>query len=179
MKTTLTNIVKNSSVYGVLLGVVLIVISLFIYIFDINMFSIIGAILSFLILFLAIPITFVILSGNSLRKKYSPERQITYLDVLLNSTILLIIGFILSTIFSYILITLIAPGYLDHQVQLYMEMMSQYNLPDEEIEAGIERIQNQGNILRNIWVSAIASVVLGLLVSLVIRKKDKIEDKVI
>jgi len=177
MKTSFGTLFKNSSVYGLILAAILIVISLLIYILDINMFSIVGGIVSFVLLILALPITLMILSGNALRKNLTPDRQISYLDAVINSFILLVIGFILSNLFSYILVTWIAPGYLNHQIQMFMDMMNQYNVPEEEIEKGIERIRSQNNIGRNLLTSLITSAVLALLVGLVIRKKDKIEDK--
>lgn len=179
MKTPFGPLFKNASVYGLVMAAILIVITLLIYLLDVNMFSILGGILSFLILVLVLPITLIILSGNTLRKQYAPDRKISYLDALVNSLILLVIGFILSNLFSYLLMTWIAPGYLNHQIQMFMDMMNQYNVPQDQIDKGIERIQSQNNLARNLLVSLISSAVLALLVSLVIRKKDKVDEKVI
>jgi|GEM_PF-1809027 len=177
MKTPFGSLFKNSAVYGLVMAAIMIVISLLIYLLDVNMYTIVGGILSFVIFVLALPITLMILSGNSLRKQYAPNRQLSYLDALLNSFILLVIGFILSNLFSYVLNTWIAPGYLNHQVQMYMDMMNQYNVPQDQIDKGIERIHQQNNVGYNMMVSLISAAVLALLVSLVIRKKDKVDDK--
>jgi len=176
MKTTFGKILQNSYSYGLILGGCLIVFILLVYLFDINLYSIIGGILSFIILVLAVPIPIVIISGNHLRKKYSPENRISYLDVLINSFILLVIGFMLSNIFSYILVTLIAPGYIDHQIVQFTEMMERYQVSADDVNKGIERIESQTNILRSLGRSLIISAILALLISLVVRRKDKVVD---
>jgi hypothetical protein len=178
MKTNFTMILKNASVYGLILAAISIVISLLIYIFDVNMFSITFGILSFLIFLIAIPATFGILGCNKLRAKYAPDRRISYLDALVTCLVIFLIGYLLSNLYSYVFNTYLNPDYMKEQMRKLVEMLENYNLPQEKIDETLAKSEDNfklGIMLRN---SAIISVILSLILSIFIRKKDKFDEKI-
>jgi len=179
MKTNFTLILKNGWPYGLILAAISIVLSLLLYIFDVNMFSISFAIFSGLIFLIAIPVTLSVLGCNSLRTKFAPERTITYVDALVTCLVILIIGFLLSNLYNYIFNNFIDPSYMKEQVRKLVEMLEKYNVPQEKIDetvASTEKNYSIGIMLRN---SVVIAVVLALIISIFIRKKDKIEEKIV
>ncbi|HNW74162.1 MAG: DUF4199 domain-containing protein [Bacteroidales bacterium] len=179
MKTSFPMILKNGWIYGLILAAISIVFSLLMYIFNVNMFTISFGIISFLVFVVAIPVTIGILGGNSLRLKFAPERQISYLDAVLSCLVIFLIGFLLSNLYSYIFNNFIDPEFMKQQVAKMTEMLQNYNLPQEKIDESIAKVEASNNIGKQILNSLIISAVLSLLVGLVIRKKDKVEEKMI
>lgn len=179
MKTKFSDILKNSWPYGLILALVSILINLLLYIFDVNIFSIAFGIFSFLVMLIAIPSTFGILGGKNLRVKYSPDRVINYVDAVSTIFIILLIGLLLSSCYSYIFNNFIDPDYMKSQLAKLVEMLERYNLPQEKIDETIANSQKNFQIGRMLLSSCIISVVLALLISIFIRKKDKFDDKII
>ncbi len=179
MKTSFPVILKNAWPYGLILGAISVVISLLLYIFNVNLFSIAMGIFSFLVFVLAIPVTFAILGGNNLRLKHKEDRTISYLDAVINTAIILLIGFLISNLYSYIFNTFIDPDYIKVQMAKMVDMLSEYNLPQEDIDKSIasaEKRMGLGSMLLN---SVIITAVLSLLLGLIIRKKDKVDEKIV
>jgi len=96
MKMNLNAIFKNALPYGLILGGIFVVLSLLMYIADVNMFSIWFSILNFLIIMIALPVTLVILGTNNLRTKLMPDKTINYMQALISCFIILFIGFTIS-----------------------------------------------------------------------------------
>ena len=163
MKTTIPLILKNGWPYGLTLAGVSIVISLLMYIFDVNMFSITFAIFSFLIILVGIPVTFGVLGCNNLRAKYAPDRTISYLDALATCLVIFVIGFLLSNLYSYVFNNFIDPGYIKAQTQKLLEMLEKYNLPQAKIDETLAKTEKNFQIGRMLLTSVIVSAVLSLL----------------
>lgn len=178
MKTKITDILQNGWPYGLILAGISIVSSLLIYIFDVNMFSIGFGIFSFLILLIAIPSTIGVLGCNNLRAKYAAERTISYLDAVAALFFILILGMLISNLYSYVFNNFIDPGYLKMQMAKMVTMLEKYNLPQEKIDETIANSQKNFQIGRMLLSSLIISGVLSLLVAIFIRKKDKFDDKI-
>ncbi len=179
MKTSISDILKNSWPYGLILGAVSIVISLIMYILDVNMFSITFAIFSFLVILIGIPATLGILGINNLRAKFATDRTISYLDALIACLVIFLIGFLLSNLYSYLFYTYLDPAYLKAQMQKMVEMLEKYNLPQDKIDETIEKTQKGFQIGRMLLTSLITSAVMALIISIFVRKKDKFDDKII
>ena len=170
MKTSIPIILKNGWPYGLILAAVSIVISLLMYILDVNMFSITFAIFSFLILLVGIPVTLEVLGCNNLRAKYATDRTISYLDALVTCFLILIIGFLISNLYSYIFNNFIDPAYMKAQMHKLVEMLEKYNLPQEKIDETIAKSEKNFQIGRMLLTSVIVSVVLSLIVAIFVRK---------
>lgn len=179
MKTSFVSIFRNSSVYGLIYGALSIVISLLLYIFNVNMFSIVFGIISFLLFVLAIPITFAVLGGNNLRLKHAPDRQITYLDACISCFIILIIGLLLSNLYNYVFNNFIDPEYMKQQMEKFVEMLQSYNTSEEEIEKTIASTEKRFSLVYMLVSSLVISAALSLIVSIFIRRKDKLDEKMI
>lgn len=179
MKTNFTLILKNSWPYGLILGAISIFISLLMYIINVNMFTITFAIFSFLILLIGIPATMTILGCNNLRLKHTNDHQITYLDAAVTCLVILLIGFILSNLYSYIFYNFIDPEYLKHQISKMGDMLQKYNLPQDKIDEQLAKTEKRMGLGSMLLSSAIISVVVSLIMALIVRKKDKLDEKVI
>jgi hypothetical protein len=179
MKTSFGTILKNAWIYGVIFGVLSIIMNLLIYIFDVNMFSISFGILSFLVFLIAIPATFVILGTNNLRAKYALNREISYMDAVLTGLVILIIGFLISNLYSYVFNHYLDPEYMKAQMQKLVEVLEKYNLPQEKIDETMAKTEKRMGLASGLMTSGIVAVVLSLLVSLFTRKRDKVEDKMV
>ena len=179
MKTSIPVILKNSWPYGLILAAVSIVFSLLMYIFDVNMFSITFAIFSGLLMLIGIPSTMAILGSNNLRTKHAADRTISYLDALVTCVVILLIGFLLSNIYSYLFYHYLDPSYLKAQVQKMVEMLEKYNLPQEKIDETIAKTEKGFEIGRMLLTSLITSTVLSLIIAIFVRKRDKFDDKIV
>jgi hypothetical protein len=177
MKLNFNAIFKNALPYGLILGGIFVVLSLLMYIADVNMFSIWFSILNFLIMMIALPATLVILGTNNLRVKVMPEKVINYLQALLSCFIILFIGFLISVLYSYIFNHWIDPEYMKHNIEKFTEMMQGYNLPQETIDEQVAKLEGNMGISRQIIFSAGICVVLSLILALIVRKKEKEVDK--
>jgi hypothetical protein len=178
MKMNFSTILKNALPYGLIMGGIFVVLSLLMYIADVNMFTIWFSILNFLVIVIAIPVTMVILGTNNLRLKHSPERRINYLEALLNCFIILLIGFFISVLYSYIFTHWIDPENLKHNIERLTEMLQSYNLPQEKIDEQVAKMESGSGIARQIIYSAGICVVLSLILALIVPKKDKELDKI-
>jgi hypothetical protein len=177
MKLNLNAIFKNALPYGLILGGIFVVLSLLMYIADVNMFSIWFSILNFLVVMIAVPVTMVILGTNNLRLKFMPEKKINYLEALLSCFIILFIGFFISVLYSYIFNHWIDPEYIKNNIGKFTEMMQGYNVPQETIDEQVAKMEDNMGIGRQIVFSVGITVVLSLILALIVRKKDKETEK--
>jgi Protein of unknown function (DUF4199) len=178
MKLNFNAIFKNALPYGLILGGVFVVLSLLMYIADVNMFSIWFSILNFLVMLIAIPVIMVILGTNNLRVKIMPERRINYLQALLSCFIILFVAFLISTLYSYVFNHWIDPEYLKHNIEKAREMLQGYNLPEEKIDEQVAKMETNMGIGKQIIFSAGVCIVLSLIMALIVRKKDKEKDNI-
>ena len=178
MKLSFKVIFKNAFSYGLILGGIFVIVSLLIYITDVNIFSIWFSILNFLIIFIALPVILVILGTNNLRINIAHDRTISYLDALINCFIILFIGFFISVLYSYIFNQWIDPEYMKHNIDKFITMMEGYNVSQEDIDDGVAKIENNLGMGRQMISSVIICVVLSAIMALIVRKKDKISDKI-
>jgi hypothetical protein len=178
MKLNFTAILKNALSYGLILGGIFVVLSLLTYIADVNIFSIWFSILNFLVVMIAIPVTMVILGTNNLRVKFMPEKKINYLQALISCFIIFFIGFFISVLYSYIFNHWIDTEYMTHNIEKFTEMMQGYNLPQEQIDKQVAKMEGNMGIGKQIIFSTGVCVVLSLIMALIIRKKDKEIDKI-
>lgn len=178
MKVKIPLILKNALMYGLILGALFIVISLVTYITNLNIFSIWFSILNFLVVVLAIPLTFAVVGTNNLRLKHTEDHSITYLDSAVNCFILLITGLLMSNLYTFIFFQYIDPEYLKQMSDKVVEMMRSYNVDQERIDKTLADIDKGFQIGRQLlWTLGIA-LAGSLVLSIFIRKKDKLKESV-
>jgi hypothetical protein len=179
VKTNFNLILKSGWTYGLLMAGISVILGLLVYIFNINMFSFVFSIFYGLLAVVAIPATFGILACNTLRAKYAADRIIGYFDAVLCCLVVFVIGLLISNLFTYVLYHNIDPAYLKSQTAKMIEMLEKYNLPQEKIDESIAKVEkgfNIGPMLRN---SGIIAVVLSLILSIFVRKRDKLDEKML
>lgn len=176
MKAKFPVLLKNSVTYGLILGVIFIIVSLLIYILDFNVFGIFYSVAYFLLIGLGLPVTFCILGTNNLRVKHQENKVITYLDAAVHCAILILTGMVLSNLYSYVFNHFIDKEYLKHMVDRFVEMMNSYNVPQEKIDDSVAKMEKGFGFPRQLITSVVTSVVLALIVSIFIRRKEKIAE---
>ncbi len=179
MKTNFPLILKNAWPYGLILAGISIVLSVLFYIFNVNMFSITFAIFSFLIFVIGIPVTMSILGCNNLRLKHANEHQISYLDAAVSCLVILLVGFLISNLYSYVFNNFIDPEYMKQQISKMADMLQKYNLPQDKIDETMAKTENRMALGPMLLNSLIFGVVISLIVALFIRKKDKLDEKMV
>ncbi len=179
MKTNFLMILKNAWPYGLIMAGISIVLSILFYIFNVNMFSITFAIFSILIFVIGIPATMSILGCNNLRLKHANEHQISYLDAAVSCLVIVLIGFLLSNIYSYVFNNFIDPEYMKQQISKMAEMLQKYNLPQDKIDETLAKTEHRMALGPMLLNSLIFGVVISLIVALFIRKKDKLDEKMV
>ncbi len=174
METKQRSLFVHALIYGLILGGVMIVISLIYYILDVNMFGL-GFIFLNLFITLAAAITIMLLGANSYRDRYLGGK-IDYKRCILICVIIGLVGFIISTIYSYIFMTYIEPGMIEDSVNKFIEKWGD-KMTEEQLDDTISKMRSRmtpGSQIRTGAISGvIMSVVLSLITSLFV-KKDKI-----
>jgi hypothetical protein len=176
MKANFSVLLKNSLIYGLVLGGIYMIATLLIYVLDFNIFGIFYSVAYFLILGLALPIGLCIFGANNLRLKHQPEKTITYLDAVLFCFFLIISGMLISNIFSQIFHHFIDKEYLKHMIDKFITMMNSYNVQQEKIDESVANMEKGFSVGRQLLTTLISSAILSLIIALFIRKKEKIEE---
>ncbi len=165
----LNKIISDSAQKGLILGLALIVFTTLIYVSGIALFG-----------FASIFIMVVVFGGEIaytliMEKKFrnSIGGKISFLQLLVYGFVLLIVAALISSIFNYVLYSLIDPTYLDLQVEQFMENMSEYVSEDQlyemssKMEESVHDMKNLGAILLKAWIGP---VVIALIMALIVKK---------
>jgi hypothetical protein len=171
-KTAFLNIsLKN----GLITGGLMILYSIIIYVFDINMFSIVFGILMFLVTF-GLLIGFMVISMNQYKRKILGG-QITYWQCFFVGLVMAMVAMWLSGIFNYLFYGLYDTAYMPKQVDKFAEMMQGYGLPDDKLQEQVQKMQEKMNPLKqfitNLYMVPAISVVISLIISAFIKKNDE------
>jgi hypothetical protein len=100
METTQRSLFVHSLIYGLVMGAVLVVVSLIYYILDVNMFGL-GFIFLNLLITLAVVIVVMLMGANAYRDRYLGGK-IDFKRCFFIGLIIGLVGFIISTLYSYI-----------------------------------------------------------------------------
>lgn len=166
---------KLGTSYGVYLGIALILISVFIYAFDISMMT--------EWYLLAINIVLVLVLGTMAIKKAKgfSSSLFTFKDAFSTYFLTVLIGLFLATIFSLILFNVIDPQAAETLKELTMEkqaeMFANFGMTEAQInEAMIEMEKQETFSLKSLGISFASQLVLfsiiGLIIALIFREKD-------
>lgn len=175
MNTSNFSYLKLSVKNGLISGSLLILFSTIIYIFNINMFSVTFSIIYAPVTF-GLIIYFMVITMNKNRKSFF-NGKITYLECLYTGFVLSLSAMWLSSIFGYILYGLIDTEYMPKQIDKFVEMLQNYNVPEDKIQEQLTKIQNKMNpvkqLISSLYISPIVSLVLSSIISIFIKKKDE------
>ncbi len=180
METKKRSLFVNALYYGLILGAIFIVISLLVYVFDINMFTITFSIFN-LLLNIALVIILFILGANAYRDK-SLGGKISYIQCFLTMLIIGVVAYILSLIYTYIFLKYWEPNMLSVYHDKAIEMLVKMGLSEEQMERALSRLEGKFTLSKSILTSvkngAGMTIILSLLVALFV-KKDKTGQEIV
>lgn len=169
------DLIKYSGKFSLYAGLILIAITAFIYIFDTNVFSVWFGLLSFSVTF-TILIVFMYLGTCNLRDS-ALEGKINYLESLIALFTIGIIALLMSSLFSFLLSTVIDPEYQIRQLENLREFIySNQFIPESEKERIIEESKKNINPINQLINSLKFQPFLILFMSLLMAffiKKNK------
>lgn len=162
--------------YGLILTGVQVLLQLLIYIFDVDIFNILVTVL--MQLATVVFITWWMAWSNIKFRDKQLEGRISFLQCWLMGISVGLVATILVSIYSYVFYAFFDPEALQHQAEKAMEMIENNEyIPDEDKPAIIEGMADKFTplkILRQSLISSgIMAVVLSLIASLFVRKKEK------
>lgn len=175
METSKTAFLNISLKNGLIIGGILILFNVIIYLLDINMFSIMFSVFSFLIIF-GISIFFMVKGMNNYKKTILGGR-ITYLQCFITGFVIILVAMWISAIFNYILYGLIDTEYMPKQIEKFAEMMQGYNLPADKLEEQVLKVQGKMDPIKqaisSLYMTPIMATIVSAIVSIFIKKNDE------
>lgn len=169
---------------GLIIGAVSIVTFIIMYVADIKP---VGIMMPFVILFISLAINIAVLV--ILFKKYRTEIGgfISFRNAFLYCFIALVVGAILSTLFTLLFVQLVEPDYYKNMMdaqKTYMENYLTGKVSDEKLTETLDKIDEQaakmGSIsstLKNLLGSIVFSGILALIVGAIMKKNPEVFDK--
>lgn len=162
----------GSMTYGLYLGIVLVIFSLLIYLFNIKPIGIITPIIMFIV---STAITFMGIFWATKKIKIDVlDGSLSYGQGLLIGVLVVFFAAILSAVYSYIQSTIIDPDYMKNIMEAQKEWMYQYmsgkGVPEVQIEKAMEGIDAKMqdiNPIKNIFSSILSSTIFGFIISLI------------
>jgi len=174
--------VLHSLTYGGIVSAVLIMLSLIMYVFSVDIFNWVISLLYQLVTIVFIT-WMMALAAIKFKNKYLDNR-IRFWQCLLMAVIIGFTSAILVTLYNYLFNAFFDPDYMRENAEKVMEMIdSNPNIPDDRKQqalADIEKRFDPVNSLKTSLISmSILSVVLGLISTLFVRKKEKVPENVV
>ena len=160
MEEKSTSPFKAGLTNGIILGLALIIYSVLLYVLDLNLNKYLGWV-SYIIM-----IAIIIYATNAYRKN-TLNGNMSYGQALGLATIIIVFGALLSSIYEYIFITIIDPGYMDKVLAAAEEQLLQQGLSDDQIEMGLSV---QRKMMQPFVVSILnffGTVFIGFIISLI------------
>jgi Protein of unknown function (DUF4199) len=118
---------KNSLKHGLIVGLVIIIYSVLLYVFDLNLIQALGYVV-YVIFIAGFFLGTKAFRDNNLNGNISYGRAFGY------SIVILLIGSIIYSIYSYFLVAVIDPDLIDKMLALGEEKMLQQGMSDDQIE---------------------------------------------
>jgi hypothetical protein len=159
--------------YGGISAIAGVVMSLLFYLLDFNMMSFSGMAIQFIVAF-GISVTIAALAIKYQRDNFDGG-YIGYGRALLIGLLVILVGSLGSSVWNYILINFIDPGYVDNLKDKFIETWGE-NMPAENLEEALEGFDKAGDILTILKNGIIGGLVVGLITGLIaagIMKRDR------
>jgi hypothetical protein len=167
---------KNSGVYGLILGGISVIYSMILYISGINILNIIFGIFNFVFL---IGLTgFITFYGTkNYREKYS-EGYITYGKALLSCLLIGVFAAVISAVYTFIYFKSVDTAYFDAMINKFMaKMEANPNIPAAKLDE-IYKNMTEGfhkpaikQALQSFVFNAIAGGLVGLIAAAIVKKE--------
>lgn len=159
--------------YGGISALAGVVLSLLFYLLDFNMMSFSGMAIQFITAF-GVSITVAALAIKYQRDNFDGG-YITFGRALLIGLLVTMVGSLGSSVWNYILMNFIDPGYIDNLKEKFIATWGE-NMPPESLEEALKGFDNAGDILTILKNGVIGGLVIGLISGLVaagIMKRDR------
>lgn len=162
--------------YGLITGLILVVISVLIYALDLSAFN---AVIGFALVIVNFGLTIfmMVIAANKMRDE-DLNKKVSYLQVLIAGFVVVLIAMYLNAIYAYLQNGVIDPEYMPRKVDDFLLSM-EGKVPEEAMESmieGFEDSMNAGKVLvKSLWISPIVALVLSAIVSIFIKKDKTIE----
>ena len=170
------NSFKSSAAnYGLILGVILSLLTVFAYVFMLELYTKWWLMIILLVLIVAIGIAAAVKSRKIL------GGYINFKNAFTAYFIAILVGTLISTLTNIVIFNFVDPGAAETLKEMTMDAtqqsMESWNVPQEEIEKGMEKMAQTDNFaigtqLKNTAYGLVFQCVIGLIVALVVRKKD-------
>ncbi|MBK9336863.1 MAG: DUF4199 domain-containing protein [Lewinellaceae bacterium] len=150
--------------YGGICGLAMVVFSLLSYLMGVDMASMSTGIINFVV---AVGIT-VGVSVMAIRHQRDTLEGgfMTYGRALLIGALTTAVGVVISSIWNYILVTIIDPDYVTRLKESFMEQWSG-NMPEEALEQAAANFDEMGDLSTALTNGFIAAAVIGLIAGLI------------
>ena len=172
MEKTVKSIALN---YGLYLGIVLILISVAIYAIDLNLMANFWLGIGLLLLIIGMGVF------ATAKAKSHFDGILSFKDAFSTYFITTVVGVALSSIFSFVLYTIIDPDAAEEIKKITIEatinMMEGFNAPPETIAKAVEDAEKVdqfsiGNTLKSLAFGAVFQAVIGLIVGAIMKKSN-------
>ncbi len=160
MEQNQTTLPQHALVYGLILGLALIVYSVLLYMLDLT-FNFGLSLLSWVVLIIGIYI------GSKAYRDKVLGGTISYGAALGTGILIALVAGVISTLFSYILTNIIDPGLVEKSFQVIEERMAKKGLPDEQIEMIVSRMRERSSPVKTLVIGFVAFTVFGIIISLI------------
>lgn len=162
--------------YGVILGVVAIILTLLVYIVDVTLLVDWKYSISSLVIFMALTVYF----GNKFRKQ-EMEGFMSFGQSYLFSFIVLMMSNLVMALFLMVLYNVIDPEVpdivIDQTIENTESFLRQLGTDDEKIDEAIEQLEEDmpsnftpGGILKNSWIYVLTSAFFSLIAGAIIKR---------
>lgn len=165
---------KNGLTYGVILGVLSVLITAIIYVVDMSLFTSwwLGLVI------ILINIVFFIVALTATKKQLNGV--MSFKEAFTTFFLVCLVGLTISTVFNYLLFNVIDPEakevIRDHMIKASSEMMAKFGAPQADVDKAIAEMEETDNYspanLAKGWAFSLAfSALFGLLFALIFRSK--------
>jgi hypothetical protein len=162
--------------YGLIAGIIVIVVMVILYVADISMFNPLIGFLVAIISFGA-PIVFAVIAINKMRDE-DLGHKITYVQSLIAGFAVLLIAMYLNYIYAYLQNGVIDPEYMAQKADDFILTM-EGKVPEETLDAIIDSLAESLDagkaFVKSLWLSPIIALGLSAIISIFIKKDKTIE----
>jgi hypothetical protein len=174
-------LIKHSVIYGLILGGIQILIQLFIYIFNVNMFSIAFSLINMLISIGLL--TFIMAFASVKFRNNYLEHRISFLRCWSIGLIVGLVAMLIGMLYSYVFNFIFDPDFMVNQLENFKEMIESYDqIPDDQkakiIEDTTTRFTPGNMLLQSLIMMGAMTFFLSLLSTVFVRKKEKVAENV-
>ncbi len=167
------SLLTNALSYGIIAGVILILIGVLYYILDVNIFQFTMMAVSFLVNF-GIIIVLMVIGIKAYRDK-SLGGKIDYAKSFLSGLLICTFAMVLSGLFNFVFYNYFDPDYMPKMLDNMVEMFENLNMSEEQIDLAIARSEKNmkpiNQLISTLYTGPIAGVILSLIVSIFIKKE--------